>query len=314
MEIRSFIKTDEDDVIALWDAAGLTVNPLNDPRADIALCRSSGHGVVLVGVEQDQLIATIMVGHEGHRGWFYYLATEPARQQEGLGRAMVAAGEAWLEKRGLPKSQLMVRDINATAIAFYDRLGYVEEQVKVLSRRLDGRPHAPVQKTVDSTITYLEMTVQPVTPPVPVPAEKLALLRCHDPSVGFYRYLYDAVGRKWQWTARKLISDEVLNQIIGDDLVEIFVLYDNGEPAGFVEIDRRRTPDIQISYFGIVEHYIGRGLGPYMLDWAIRRVWTYIPNRLILDTCTLDHPKALSMYQRAGFTPYKQETVKQVIL
>jgi len=314
MEIRACTDADETAVIALWDASGLTINPLNDARADIALCRASGHGEVLVGEDDGELIATIMVGHDGHRGWYYYLASAPDRQRQGLGRAMVEAGEAWLKARGLSKAELMVRDINAGAIAFYENIGYVQEPVKVLSRRLDGKVHKFVQQTVETAITYLEMRAQPATPPVTMPAEKLALLRCYNPAVGFYRYLYDAVGRPWLWTKRKLISDAELAGIISDELVEIFVLYDDGQPAGFVELDRRIENVVEIGYFGIIEHFIGRRLGPWMLDWAIRRAWSYAPERLIVDTCTLDHPKALPMYQRAGFTPYDQETVQHIVL
>ena len=314
MDIRPYTEADEAAVIALWELSGLTINPLNDPRADIALCRATGHGEILIGEDAGQLVATVMVGHDGHRGWYYYLATAPDRRRQGLGRAMVEAGEAWLRERGLTKVELMVREINAAATSFYEKLDYVEEPVKVLSRRLDGQVHKFVQQTVETTITYLEMTGFPATPPLPVPAEKLALLRCTDPGVAFYRYLYDAVGRPWQWVNRKLITEGELAGIIGDDAVEIFVLYDDGQPAGFVELDRRAAPVVQIAYFGIIEHFIGRRLGPYMLDWAIRRAWSYEPERLIVDTCTLDHPKALPMYQRAGFTPYKQETVQQVVL
>jgi GNAT superfamily N-acetyltransferase len=103
MDIRAYTPTDETAVIELWQATGLNINPLNDARADIALCTSTGHGEILIGEEDGALIATIMVGHDGHRGWYYYLATTPDRQRQGLGRAMVAAGEAWLGERGLDR-------------------------------------------------------------------------------------------------------------------------------------------------------------------------------------------------------------------
>jgi len=313
MDIRAYQDGDQEAVIALWLATDLGVNPLNDLADDIALCRDSGHGDILVGEDGGAIIATIMVGHDGHRGWYYFLATAPDRQRQGLGRAMVEAGEAWLRERGLPKAELMVRDINAQATAFYEALGYVPEPVKVLSRRLDEQVHKFVEKTVETTVTYLEMEAPPGTPPVSLPAERIALLRCTEPSAGFYRYLYDAVGRPWQWTNRTRLTDAELLEIITDEAVEIYVLYDEGEPAGYVELDRRAAPVIGIAYFGIIEHFIGRRLGPYMLDWAIRLAWSYGPERLIVDTCTLDHPKALPMYQRAGFTPYKQETVQQIV-
>lgn len=313
MEIRSYQPGDEDAVVALWQATGLSVNPLNDPRADIDLCLSSGHGEVLVGLEVNALVATVMVGHDGHRGWYYYLAADPSHQRRGLGRAMVEAAEAWLTERGLPKVEILVRDINEDVQSFYQKLGYAREPVKTYSRRLDGRQHAPVAKTVETTVTYLEMTSPPMTPPVALPAEKLALLRAEKISVEYYRYLYDAVGAAWHWTDRKRLSDAELAAIIDDELVEVYVLYDDGEPAGFAELDRREGNDIELAFFGIITRFIGRRLGPYMLDWAIRRAWDHSPDRFWLHTCTLDHPKALATYQRAGFTVYGQEQHQQAL-
>ncbi len=313
MEIRIFEKADEDDVVELWDAAGLNINPLNNPRADIELCRTSGHGEVLVGVEGKDIVASVMVGHDGHRGWYYYLATHPEHQRKGYGRAMVEAAEDWLRRRGLPKVEILVRDINQDVLDFYDRIGYVHEPVKTLSKRLDGREHVPVGQTVETIVTSLEMTEAPDSAPVQPPTDKLMLVRAHDIGLDFYRYIYSAVGDAWSWTDRKRLSDEELAAILGDEMVEVYILYVDGEPAGFAELDRRSGNDIELAYFGIVTRFIGRKLGPYLLDWAIRQAWSYGPDRFWLHTCTLDHPKALATYQKAGFTPYKQETHRQVL-
>ena len=157
------------------------------------------------------------------------------------------------------------------------------------------------------------MTEAPDSAPVQPPTDKLMLVRAHDIGLDFYRYIYSAVGDAWSWTDRKRLSDEELAAILGDEMVEVYILYVDGEPAGFAELDRRSGNDIELAYFGIVTRFIGRKLGPYLLDWAIRQAWSYGPDRFWLHTCTLDHPKALATYQKAGFTPYKQETHRQVL-
>jgi GNAT superfamily N-acetyltransferase len=314
MEIRSYDDGDLAAVIALWDATGLSVNPLNDPAQDIELCRTSGHGDVLVGEIDGELVATVMVGHDGHRGWYYYLATSPDRQRQGLGREIVAAAEDWLTSRKLPKVEILVRDINIAAMAFYQKLGYVHEPVQVLSRRLDGREHKEVRKTVQSTVTYLEMQSAPERSPVPSPAVKHAVLRSDKTSVAFYRYLFDNIGEDYNWTDVRLMSDEDLADVLNDENVDMFVLYVDGEPAGFAQLDRRTDNDIELLYFGIMPHFIGRRLGPWLLDWTIRHAWSLGPDRVWLHTCDLDHPRALPMYQKAGFNVYDQQIETEFLL
>lgn len=87
--------------------------------------------------------------------------------------------------------------------------------------------------------------------------------------------------------------------------VEIYVLYVGGVPAGYAEIDLRQEPDIALAYFGIMPDFIGQRLGSFFLNWIIDKAWSYHPQRFWLHTCTLDHPKALAVYQKAGFVAYK---------
>ena len=155
-----------------------------------------------------------------------------------------------------------------------------------------------------TVITYLEMTAPPETPEVHPPLRKIALLRAERPTLSFYRYLYDAVGRQWMWVDRKRLDDEALRAIIHDEQVEIYVLYVGGVPAGYVELDFRRPAEVEIAYFGLVPEFMGQGLGPYLLSWAIRRAWRDGPRRVWVHTCTFDHPAALRLYQRMGFVPY----------
>jgi len=132
--------TDHDvaDVVALWQACGLT-RPWNDPTADIALARRGPNSAVLVGRDGGALVATVMVGHDGHRGWVYYVAVDPGRQGNGLGRTIMAAAEDWLREAGVPKLQLLVRRENAKAGAFYQSLGFEESTSVMFAKWLDGR-------------------------------------------------------------------------------------------------------------------------------------------------------------------------------
>jgi len=130
------------DVIALWQACGLT-RPWNDPAADIALARRGPNSAILIGRDGDAMIATAMVGHDGHRGWVYYVAVDPARREQGFGRAIMNAAEDWLRQAGIAKLQLMVRRENARAGAFYQSIGYAESQTIVFAKWLDGREPTP---------------------------------------------------------------------------------------------------------------------------------------------------------------------------
>ena len=158
-------------------------------------------------------------------------------------------------------------------------------------------------------VTFLEMRAPPgpsaLHPPV---GHKIALLRAERPTMSFYRYLYNTVGEKWLWYERRMIDDAALSSIIHDPKVEISVLYVDGVPAGFVELDRRETAEVELAFFGLVPDFIGRGFGRYFMSWAVGSAWQNGPRRVWLHSCNFDHPKALQAYQRAGFVPYKQET------
>lgn len=122
--------------VALWHDAGLT-RPWNNPDDDLRRAMAGGASTVLAQVEEDRLLATAMVGHDGHRGWVYYLAVAESERRRGLGRQLMRACEGWARERGVPKIQLMVRSTNHGVIAFYKKIGYAETHVVVLGRRLD---------------------------------------------------------------------------------------------------------------------------------------------------------------------------------
>ncbi|NJL08072.1 MAG: GNAT family acetyltransferase [Methylacidiphilales bacterium] len=135
LTIGDLIQDDIPAAIALWTAAGLT-RPWNDPNADIGLALATPSSTVLAGRRDGRLVATAMVGSDGHRGWVYYLAVDKECRGQGLGKAMMAACESWLKARGVPKLHLLVRRDNAGVIEFYDRLGYETSDSLMLMRWL----------------------------------------------------------------------------------------------------------------------------------------------------------------------------------
>ncbi len=312
MKIRTYEDADLGAVVQLWRDCDLLVNPLNDPKKDINFCRESGHGDVLVGLDDnDTVVASVMMGHDGHRGWIYYLASRPDIQGQGHGRLMTAAAEKWLKDRSVPKVELLVRDTNSRVIGFYQRCGYNIEPRAVMSRRLDGVPlELAQQKDNDPVvITYLSMDRRPSLPQIEPKYKHYALIRANQPTVSFYRYLYDTVGKQWFWTDRKGLSDDELKAVLDDVAVDLFVVYVEGSPAGFFELDRREMPTIDLAYFGILPDFIGGRLGPWLLSQALEEIWRHEPTLVTVNTCTLDHPSALPLYQRFGYQPYDRKEV-----
>jgi ribosomal protein S18 acetylase RimI-like enzyme len=274
MLIRPYAPADFDAVVKLWDATHISIH-YNDPTKDIPRMLATHNCQLYLGAIDERVMGSIMVGHEGHRGWLYKLAVAPEHQGKGYGRDLVRQAERWLVARGVPKCNLMIRDTNIKVREFYQQLGY-------------------------------QVAERPTRPTVPCPAGQYAVMRLERPSPGFYRYLYRMVGEQWMWTDRLKMSDGMLNAIISADGIEIYVLYSAGEPAGYIELDRRHKPDIRIVYFGLAPAFIGRGLGKYLLNWAVDQAWSYGPQRLLVSTWSFDHPRAFANYQKAGFRPYKQ--------
>src|SRR5690349_20246164 len=122
MQIRPFIVQDQDEVVALWTLCGL-VRPWNDPLKDIHRKLQVRRDLFLVGIVDGQVVATVMAGYEGHRGWINYLAVAPSFQRQGFGRTIMAAAERLLRECGCPKINLQIRTSNAAVIQFYQELG-----------------------------------------------------------------------------------------------------------------------------------------------------------------------------------------------
>jgi ribosomal protein S18 acetylase RimI-like enzyme len=140
--ISSIEDSDLPEVIQLWRRAGL-VREWNDPTDDIALARKDSNSTILLGRDDGVLVASVLVGHDGHRGWVYYVSVDPDHRFKGYGRDIMTAAEDWLRARGIAKLQLMVRGENAKVHAFYESLGYYDQKRVTFAKWLDGRDPTP---------------------------------------------------------------------------------------------------------------------------------------------------------------------------
>jgi GNAT superfamily N-acetyltransferase len=164
------------------------------------------------------------------------------------------------------------------------------------------------------TVTFLEATARPERRRPPAPATGgVSLLRAERPPVHFFRYLYDVVGRDYEWTDMHAVADADIAAMIGDPKMALYVLYLTGWPGGFVMLDSRREGLVDFTYFGMTPEALGRGLGDWLLGAAVHMAWDGGPARLTVNTCTLDHPRALPMYQRWGFSPVRREERRRVL-
>lgn len=163
---------------------------------------------------------------------------------------------------------------------------------------------SPVTR-VGVTVTFLRMDDAPRQRAPSLPSD-MQVVRVRAPSVGFYRYLYNTVGADYVWWLRRTMSDRELGSLLSDPAVSIHTLYHGGEPAGFFELDSRNWPDINLSYFGLLPHAVGAGVGHAFLRRSVDEVWRLGARGMTVNTCTADHPRALPTYLRAGFHVVRQ--------
>jgi ribosomal protein S18 acetylase RimI-like enzyme len=136
MQIRNLASTDIPGAVSLWEQAGLT-RPWNPPIDDLLRALDGPTSTVLGAFDKKHLVGTVMVGHDGHRGWIYYLAVDESHRGTGLGRHLMTSAETWLQEHGVVKVQLMIRANNAAVLNFYDHLGYEDAEVQVRSKWLN---------------------------------------------------------------------------------------------------------------------------------------------------------------------------------
>ncbi len=161
------------------------------------------------------------------------------------------------------------------------------------------------QGKIASIVTYLEMCSPPsAAPPFHNPAW---LLRLHSqPDLEWYRELFRNVGDEWLWFSRLQLDDDALRAIVHHPAVDVFALEVNGMEKGIVELDRRSMPDIEITFNGLTADMVGQGAGHFLMERALEHAWSHKPTRVIVHTCTLDHPRAMGFYLKTGFVPYKR--------
>jgi GNAT superfamily N-acetyltransferase len=168
----------------------------------------------------------------------------------------------------------------------------------------DGYSDVPAGKIV-AVVTHLEMIERPLLPPHPVGA--WVLRKVDRPELDWYRDLYRRVGDEWLWFSRLQMSDAELTAIIHAPLVEIYALVQDGRDEGLLELDFRQSGQCEIAFFGVTAKLIGSGAGRFLMNRALEFSWSRPVTRVWVHTCTLDHPSALSFYQRAGFRPFRRQ-------
>ena len=137
VEIRAYHASDEEAVIRLWTDCGLVV-PWNDPHKDIQRKLRVQADLFLVGLAGERLVAAVMAGYDGHRGWINYLAVAPDLRRRGIGRRMVAQAESQLRALGCPKINLQLRPSNVDVVSFYEAIGYAADDVISMGKRLEA--------------------------------------------------------------------------------------------------------------------------------------------------------------------------------
>ncbi len=162
------------------------------------------------------------------------------------------------------------------------------------------------------TTTYLEMRSADELRPKRCADVRFVISECTVPRWQFNRFLYSTVGEAWSWTDKRGWSDEQWREYVESEALRTFVAYYDGSPAGYYELHRGDTLDVEISYFGLLPAFIGRGFGGAMLTSAIEEAWRMKPSRVWVHTCSLDHPASLRNYESRGMKIYETNIHEQL--
>lgn len=139
------------------------------------------------------------------------------------------------------------------------------------------------------------------------------VIKAIKPTRSFYLFLYTEVGRHFQWYNRLMLPHSELEEILQDPMNEFFVLYINGVPGGFAELDIHSDYSTEVVYFGLTPDFTGKGLGTSFMRYIIRHAWQRNISKLWLHTCNLDHPSALNFYIKNGFEIYDEAIIDQPV-
>lgn len=174
--------------------------------------------------------------------------------------------------------------------------------------------HQTPSSTITVTTTYLEIPSRADFRPAFAGSSDLLILQSHSPLPTFYRFLYDAVGRDYNWVDRYSWSDAQLHAHLAKPSITLMVLYVHGTPAGYVELDSASSePGTEVAYFGLIPAFHGRGLGKHLLSVGVQRAFDDGAERVWVHTCSLDGPHALANYQARGFQIYNVATHEQLM-
>lgn len=162
-------------------------------------------------------------------------------------------------------------------------------------------------KLIEVTRTYLQLNHADEFTAAFLADEGAKIVRVHKCPASFYRYLYSEVGRLYHWIDRLVWTDEEIVAHLAQDSLSLFVLYYEGAPAGYFELSKEEDGSTELAYFGLVQEFLGKGLGKHLLSAAIAQAWQDGASRVWLHTCTLDDPAALPNYLKRGFQPFDEE-------
>lgn len=157
------------------------------------------------------------------------------------------------------------------------------------------------------TVWYLQATAAGELVAAAEP-DSAAIAEARVKQAPFNRFLYELVGGPWQWADKLVWTDQQWRDYAEAEDLRTWVAWVEGSPAGYFELQKNPAGEVEICYFGLVEKFMGRGLGGYLLSEAIRQAWDWQASRVVVNTCSLDHPSALANYQARGMQIYKTET------
>ena len=163
------------------------------------------------------------------------------------------------------------------------------------------------EATIEVTRTYLQMTSPNQLTRTPAPDGDVRIDLAQRCPASFFRYLYREVGRLYHWVDRLGWDDQEIRDYLAKATISLWVMYVEGSPAGYFELSRQGDGSTEIAYFGLLQEFLGRGLGKHLLAEAVLRAWETGANRVWLHTCTLDDPAALPNYLKRGFHPFNEE-------
>jgi GNAT superfamily N-acetyltransferase len=160
---------------------------------------------------------------------------------------------------------------------------------------------------VEVTRTYLQLERADDSKPARLNDPRIRIERVGNCPASFYRYLYAEVGRFYHWIDRLPWTDEKIEAHLSRSAISLWVMYVENAPAGYFELERHDDGSVEIAYFGLLQEFIGKGLGKHLLSVAVEQAWRDGANRVWLHTCTLDDAAALPNYLKRGFKPFREE-------